>query len=272
MGRVLVGKILSSVELLSWPESPEATQLGRNAYQVGLDKADEYQDDPKVLAAALRTFLSGQSRPYAYAGLAYTLVRASREKGRSYDRSGLDSALKWLEEAQELAPDIVEINMIEALIYIYSGRFSDARLILDYLESIDSTNYHLHAAEIAYWQEQKKLDETIEWYERAKKAADSVPRKLRLLSRQGDAYLAHRKYKQAIEIYKEAVHFSKENPSLWHNMSLAYWRLEEFQEAAHHNKRALSLRGDYPEARKMADALQDKLDKGGFAQRLFGRR
>jgi tetratricopeptide (TPR) repeat protein len=272
MGRALVENILSSVDLLSWPETPEATELGRSVYEVGLDKADEFQRNSKVLVEALRTFRSGQSRPYAFAGLAYILVKASREKDGSYYRGGLDAALEWLEKAQESAPDVVEINMIEALIYIYSGRFDDARLILDYLQSIDPVHYHLHTAEVAYWQEQKKLGETIEWYKKAMQMANSVPRKLRLLSRQGDVYLSQRKYREAIEVFREAAHFSTENPWLWHNMSLAYWRLEEFKEAARCNKRALSLQRDLPEALKMADALKDKLDSGGLSQRLFGRR
>ena len=122
MGRVLLEKLLPALVKMDWPVKLEATELGRKAYEIGLDKADEYQHDAKVLAAALRTFQTGDSRPYAFAGVAYVLVKASREKDGSYAEPGLSSALDWLEKAQEMAPDITDVNMIEAFIYVYSGR------------------------------------------------------------------------------------------------------------------------------------------------------
>lgn len=270
MGQRLVEKILPNFDKLKWPENAEATQLGRQAYEVGLDKVDEFRNDPRTLAAALRTFLSGESLPYAYAGAAYTLVRASRENDGSYSQRGLDAALEWLEKAQELAPEVADINMVEAFIYIYSGRFADARLILNYLEASEPTTYHLLSAEVAYWQEQGELEEAIDWYDRAITAADSVPRKLRMRSNMGDCYLQFRQYDKALEVYKEAVHFARENPLLWHKMSVAYWYLENFEEAERCNKRALALE-ELPEARKMEAALKEKLDTGSITRRLFGR-
>lgn len=271
MGQALIEKMLPDLASRKWPETVEATELGRKAYEVGLDKADEYMRDPRVLAAALSTFQSGDSRPYAYAGVAYILVKASRENNGSYSDLGLSSALEWLEKAQEMAPDVTDINMIEAFIYVYSGRLDDARLVLDYLESINSNDYHVLRAEIAYWQEQGKLDETVYWYEKGINAADSVPQKLRLRSNLGDCYLTMKQYDKAIEVYREAVHFSKENPWLWHNMSLAYWKVEDDEEAARSNSKALALKPDFPEARKMELMLKEKMDTGGFRKRLFGR-
>ena len=173
MGQILIEKILPSLEKMTWPENPRASLQGRQAYDIGLDKVDEYTTDPKMLAAALRTFQSGESRPFAFAGVAYTLVRASREKDGSHAQIGLDAALEWLEDAQDLAPDVVEINMIEAFIYIYSRRYDDARLILDYLEEIDPSNYHVLTAEVTYWEEQAKLDETVYWYEQVAAVAET---------------------------------------------------------------------------------------------------
>lgn len=271
MGQTLVEKMLPTLEKMDWPETREATALGLQAYEVGLDKADEYSNDPKSLAAALRAFQSGDSRPYAFAGVAYTLLQASREADGSYSQDGLGAALDWLEAAQDLAPDQVEINMIEAFIYVYSGRFDDARLILDYLGHVEPYNYHLLTAEIAYWEKQGNLEKAVQWYQQAMNAADTVPRKLRLRTGLGDCYLAHRQDDKALEVYKEAVHFARENPLLWHKMSLAYWRKEDFEEAQRCNKRALALRPDFPEALKLEAAIKEKLDKGGLTQRLFGR-
>ena len=271
MGHRLIKSMLPAITKMEWPETAAATELGRQAYEIGLDKADDYVNDPKDLAAALRTFRSGESLPYAYAGIAYTLVRASREQDGTYSGLGLEEALEWLEKAQDLDPDVLEINVVEVLIYIYSGRFDDARLVLDYLEAIDQRNFYLLKAEIAFWQQQGRLDEAVGWYEQAINVAETVPRKLRLRRDLGDFYLQQKQYDQAVTVYREAVHFAKENPRLWHNMSLAYWQMEEYEEANHANQQALRLQGDFPEALRLQAALKEKMDSGGLGRRLFGR-
>jgi tetratricopeptide (TPR) repeat protein len=271
MGKVLVEKMTPVIEKMSWPDSAEATELGRKVYEVGLDQADDFRADPKPLLAALRTFQSGDSAPYAYAGIAYTLIKASREKGGDYAESGLSLSLEWLEKAQEMAPDALEINMVEAYIYVYSGRFEDARLVLDYLESIDPADFYVLRAEIAYWQEQQELDEAIQGYAKALEAAESVPQKLRLRRDLGDCYYRFQKYDEAVTVYQEAVHFAAEDESLWHKMGLAYWRMGEYEEAAHCNRRVLKIQPDHPEALKMHEALKEKLDSGGITKRFLGR-
>ena len=270
MGKTLVDKLSPALEKMKWPENESISQLGVQAYQVGLDKVDEYQDNPETLKSALRIFQSGDSRPYAFAGVAFLLVRVSREKDGSYYSKGLDQALSWLEKAQDTEPDLIDINMIEALIYIYNGRFEDARMILDYLQSIDPSNYFVARAEIAYWMEKKTLDKTVFWYGQAIQAADTVPRALRLRSQLGDCYLDFGRNEDAVRVLKEAVHFSKENPWLWHKLSVAYFREDDLQEAVRCNKRALALK-DFPEARGMEAKLNEQLGSGSLANRLLGR-
>lgn len=272
MGKELIEKMLPVLRATRWPANEEATQQGRQAYFVGLDKVDEFTEDPKLLTSALRTFQSGESRPYAYAGVAYTLVRAALEKDGTYAQTGLDASLDWLERAQELAPDLLEINMIEAFIYIYSGRFRDARIILDYLGGIDPSDYYVLIAESSYWNRQRKIQETVYWMDKAIASADTVPRKLRLKARLGDIYLSYGHNERALEVYKEAVHFAKENPGLWHKMSVAYWRLEDLDEAERCNSRALVLKEDFPEALQMQASLKERRrETGGLTGRLFGR-
>lgn len=270
MGQALIKKMWPALAKMEWPDNPSVTQLGRKTYEIGLDKADEYRDDARALAAALRTFQSGDSRPYAFAGAAYTLFKASREQDGSYTQYGLDAALQYLEKAQELAPDVIEINMIEAFIYIYSGRYDDARLILDYLEGLNANNYHLLRAEIAFWQVQGDIEETIHWHDKAVAAAETVPQKLRLRNNLGDFYLAHKKYDKAVEIYKEAIHFARENAMLWHNLSMAYWYLGNEEESARCNKKALQLRPEFPKAQQLEAKLKERMGEGGFRKRLLG--
>ena len=101
MGKIVVDKLSPALQKIKWPENESITQLGLHAYQVGLDKVDEYQDNPETLKSALRIFQSGDSQPYAFAGVAFLLVRVSREKDGSYYSKGLDQALSWLGQAAD---------------------------------------------------------------------------------------------------------------------------------------------------------------------------
>jgi tetratricopeptide (TPR) repeat protein len=195
---------------------------------------------------------------------------ASKEVDLSYSQEGLDAAMTWLEQAQELAPNEVDINMIEAFIYVYSGRFEDTRLILDYLKNIEPQNIYLMRAEIAYWEGLKDMDQAVKWYQKAMDTAENVPQKLALRNQLADLYLEHGEDDKALKIYQEAVHFSKEDPYLWHGMSVVHFNKEDYKEAHRFNKIALDLL-DFPEARQMERDLNSKMGSGGLVNRLFGR-
>lgn len=269
MGKQLVEKIVPVLDKMNWPTTPDFTEKGRRTYEIGLDEVDSYRGDPRTLAAALRTFQTSDSQPFAYAGVAYTLIAAAREPDGTYDQAGLDAAMIWLERAQEQMPNNVDINMIEALIYIYSGRFDDARLILDYLQAQDPTSYYLQTAEVAYWWSQKEIDETVYWVDRASAQARNVPQRLRLRARLADYYMELDMADKALELYKEALHFDPENAELNHKISVIYWNLENYEEAERFNKKALQL-GNLPEARELANELSRRQGGPGVLKRLFG--
>jgi hypothetical protein len=130
MGKNLLQQMIPYLNKVNWAGEDTVTPQGREAYMIGLDKVEMYAGDPKSLVEALRVFQSGGSLPYAYAGAAYVLVVASRERDGSYVLGGLDTAMEWLEKAQALEPDYVDINMIEAFVYVYNGRSDDARLVI----------------------------------------------------------------------------------------------------------------------------------------------
>ncbi len=271
MGQKLVKKLLPSLRKMPLPATPEATTQGLQAYKIGLDTVDSYKRDPKTLLDALGTFRSGGSRPFTCAGVAYTLVAASREQDGSYAPMGLDAAMKWVEKAQETEPDILLINMIEAFIYIFYGRFDDARLVLDYLRQQDTDNYYLHLAEMTFWQRQREVENTTLWYEQTVKSALNAPQRLRLQSRMGDFYLEQGVLDKALIMFKEAVHFDKDNYGLWHKISVAFYRQANYEEALHYNQRVLKM-NDYPPARQLEAALKKKMSpEGGRLGRLFGR-
>ena len=269
MGKQLLAKLLPSLEKAKWPQNERATDLGRRTYEVALDNINSYKDDPKVLAGALRTLQTSDSRPFAFAGVAYTLIAASREADGSYDPDGLEAAMGWLERAQETEPDIVDINMVEAFVYIYDGRLDDARLVLDYLQNQEPHSYYLQTAEFAYWLACEELEQIEYWFAQASKEANTVPQRLRLLSRMADAFMKFGRLDDALAKYKEASHFDAENHWLFHRMSEVCWQQENYEEAAHYNKRAIKLQ-DFPEGRQMETALKEKLGGTGVLGRLFG--
>ncbi|MFQ5435871.1 MAG: tetratricopeptide repeat protein, partial [Anaerolineae bacterium] len=205
MGAALVQKLLTTLKSMKWPETPIATAHGFQTYQVGLAKAIAFKGNPKALAAALRTFQTGDSRPYAFAGIAYVFVQASREKDGSYDPVGLEAAMAWLEKAQEMEPDKIAINMIEALIYTNNGRFDDARLVLDYLTQQEPENQYLLLAEIVYWQRRGEVNEAVKWFHKAMENAVTVPERLQLRHRLGDYFMEIGNLDKALEVFQEAV-------------------------------------------------------------------
>ncbi|GAB4275050.1 MAG: hypothetical protein Kow0080_24000 [Candidatus Promineifilaceae bacterium] len=270
MGSVLVKRILALVEKIDWPQEERATAQGKHAYDVALEKADDYRGDGKLLAGALRTAISGQSRPYALAALAYILVVASQEADGSYDSMGLDAAMHWLEQAQTFEPDNVDINFIEALIYVCNGRIDDARLVLNYLRGQVTNHFWLDLVEIAYWEAKKDIEKAMHWYEQAAQSAATVPQKMRLRVRQGDFLMRMGRLDEALQKYKEAIHFDKANPVLWHKMSLIFMEKEVWEEAARCNQQALQLR-DFPAARQAEELIKKRTGTTGMLGRLFGR-
>ena len=271
MGKNLVDKLLPSLQKIKLPTNPQATEQGRRAYEIGLETADSYKGDPKTLVDALGTFQSGQSRPYACAGIAYILVTASREQDGSCYPAGLEAAMTWLEQAQETEPDIMLINMIEALIYAYNGRFDDARLVLDYLHGQEGEHYYLNVAEMILAQQQGEVELAGLWHERAIKAAISVPQKLRLQSRMGDFYMAQGVWDKALVMLKEAAYFDKDDFQLWHKISLVLYRQGDLEEAQQYNQRVLRM-NDYPPARQLEARLKEELGSDtGMLGKLFGR-
>ena len=283
MGSVLISQLLPTLQKLEWSGSPHATTAGAVVFRTTIDQVDGYRGDPKVLAAALRTTRTGDSLPFAYAGVAYILLAASAPRTSApqtaapnaasesdrYDSSGLQAALTWLERAQEMAPDEVEINIIEPLIYIYEKRYDDARLVLDYLQGEVPNNYYLLRAEMSYWLHAGDHSQALEWNQRALEAAETVPQRLRLKSVAAVIHQEAGETAQAMQAYKEALHFDADNAWLCHQISLIHFELEEFEEAGRFNERALNLQSDFPEARQFKETLAERNRSSGFLGRLF---
>lgn len=281
MGRTLISQLLPTLQKLDWSGVPEATPAGALVFRTTLDQIDGYRGDPKDLGVALRTIRTTDSLPYMYAGVAYILLAAAGphdsatgtgalQQWDGYDEEGLQAALEWLEKAQETAPDKVEINVIEVLIYIYSGRYDDARLVLDYLQGERPDNYYLLRAEMTYWQAVGNHEQALDWSQRALEEAETVPQRLRLKSSVAAIHSAAGYTSQALQTYKEALHFDDNNAWLCHQISLLHHEQGDLEEAAHFNQRALKINPELAEAQQLREQLAGQQDSSRFLGRFFG--
>lgn len=273
MGAELLSKMLPAVEKMNWTSKTAITEIGLKSYEVALEHVDSYKGDARVFRSALDVLQGCESRQLALAGVAYMLLAASEEKDGSYAPNGIEAAMHWLEKAQEVDPEALEVNFIEAYVYLYANQLENARMVLDYLHEQSTHFYRLIVAEAMYWQRVGELEEMAHWYEEAGKEAVTTPQKLRLYAKMADAYRVAGQLDKAVETYKKAIHFDKENAQLWHSLSLVYWKQENFEEAQRCNQQVLKLGADIPAAKKMAEELKKKLDQkgGGIMGKLFGR-
>lgn len=272
MGQQLLEKLIPALDRINWPENPQANEVGRIAYQEGIEQVDEWRGNPSKLAAALRVFSTAESRPYAFAGVAYALVAAAREEDGSYAPAGLDAAMQWLEEAQELAPDLVEVNFIEGLVYLHGDRLDHARIVLDYLHEQNPGSYYLAVAEVDYWEAAADEAQILHWIDQAIAAALTVPQRLRLHSRLASLLRQFGRHEEAREAYRRARHFDANNLDLLHEMSMLAWEMEDIDEAERLNKQVLQRNPALAAAVALDEEIKQKRkDEGGVLGRLFGR-
>ena len=272
MGSELLEKMLPAIERIAWPTQTAINEVGQRSYEIALDEVDGFRGDPTTYRKALMTLQKSDCRPLALAGVAYVILHASAEKDGSYTPEGLEECMSWLEQAQAINPDLVEINFIEALVYVYGREYDNARLVLDYLQEHSEPYYRVMTAEVSYAQAVGDLEALEHWVAQATLHANNVPQKLRLLAKIADAYVAAGAVDKGIEQFRKAIHFDRENGELWHKLAVIYWRQENFEEAQRCNQQVLRLAPDMPAAQKMAQALKQKLDQGGgVLGKLFGR-
>lgn len=270
MGKDLIQRLLPILEKISWPEGTAVTAFGIETYQMGLDWVDQYTGNLKILDTAIKTFRSGDSRPYALAGIAYLFTKVAEERNGTYDADGLRLALEWLEQAQEHEPDRPDINFIEALVYILQGELENARLVLDYLREQDPYSYRINVTEALYWRALGELQTMSEWFDEAVQQADTTPKRLQLQSIQADAYYAAGNLERALKHYDQAIYFNREEATLWHKKSLIYWKLEDYEACKRSNDMTLKLR-ELPSALRLQEELRKKLGTGNLFQRLRGK-
>lgn len=256
MSQSLSEQLNELIQKVDWPHENTLSAESQAIYEQGIDTLNMYRGDPQVLLDALKIFQKCASQAYAAAGCAYALILAAYESGDDYSVDGLERARTWLIKAQELAPNRVEIDFIEAELYIQLKEYENARLVLDQLNQITPQHFYVCLSEMYYWYAQKQQDQYQYWYDLALPLASNKPRQISLLSRAAGFFLAVQEWKKVIGVYRNLAALDPEDPWMWHNLSLAYYHLERYDKAQQANQKALEIM-DFPVAREMEQILKN---------------
>lgn len=235
------------------------TVQSRRIYEQGLDIINAYRGDPTFFVEGLRAFQATKSCPYAYAGVAFTFAMAAYGYGgEPGNRRGLKKAMEWLEKSQYLEPDRVEINFIEAVIYVNDGQLDNGRAVLDYLNQQDGKNYYLCLTEMNYWYKRNSEQNYLPWAQRAMDLADSDSRRALVTNGLAGFYLKQGRYDQSIKLYRQVAQLDPNDPWAWHNMSIMLVQMKQFKEAKRCNERALNLM-EFGAARMIEEEINKNL-------------
>ncbi len=264
----LISDLIKFIDKMSLPASHRNDANIRRLYEHGLDIINSYRGHPDALLQGLMVFQSTGSVAYAYAGIAYTLVIAASDND-SYDQHGMQTGMDWLEKAQEWEPSSIEINFIEAVIYINSHQYQNARLVLDHLGLQGSNNYYLALTETQYYEKRLSKNQYFHWLEKANKAANTRARKAFVVNSVAYYYLQEKDFQQSIKHYHQVTKLDPGDAWAWHNMSWMFVRMEKYEDARLCNQKALSIM-DFGAARQIESQLKQKKRRG--LGRLFGQK
>jgi tetratricopeptide (TPR) repeat protein len=259
----VVDDLLDFIAKARWPGTHRSNAALRARYEQGLDMVNAYRGDPRIYFQALSLFQSIDACGYAYAGIAFTLAMASSERQNQIYPNGYNAALDWLEKAQEWEPNRVEINFIEAVLYINSGQFENGRLILDYLSPAEPDNYFLCLTEINYWGSLKRAEKALHWIKQAFRFANSQARQANVHNALAHYYMQDGYFVRAIKHYTEVIKLDPNDAWAWHNMSYMFLRLNALEDAAKCNEKALGIM-EFQAARQIEEQIQQKKPKGFF--------
>ncbi len=249
--------ILQLAHQIEWPSNREILPGSQAVYEQGLDLLNTYRGYPQVLVEALQVFRSTNALPYALSGLAATLSLSSYIPNNNYEPAGLQEVLRWLKLAQSMAPDRLEIDCQEALIYIQGRQFDKARQALDTLgQDPQSAKYFFFCtAELSYWSRLGNLLKVQSWRDKAQAAARNTMQEYYVRHIFAAFFLDNKLYLDYIKAGQELTRLSPGDPWLWHNLSEAHYQLRQIPEAGFCNQRALSLL-DFGAARQMRELLR----------------
>ena len=259
----LVADLLEVIAKARWPGTHRTNGSIRAQYAQGLDMVNAFRGDPQIYVHALSQFQAIDSCAYAYAGIAYTLTKVSTQGENQIDPTGYNAALEWLEKAQEWEPNQLEINFIEAVLYIRSGQMENGRLILDHIAPAEPDNYYFCLTEMSYWRRLKRREKEMQWLKQTYEFATSSARQIYVINTLAAYRMKEGDFTSAIKHYHQVVKINPQDAMAWHNMSYMFLELGNVENAGMCNEKALGIM-DFHAAREVGKLIQEKKPKGFF--------
>lgn len=271
MGEQQIITLIDTVNQLNRPLHSKATMLSHTLFLDVLERLDQAQSGMQSYDEIFELLETADSQPYIYASFGYIFLNAF--KIHQFDplaaKMCLKEATRWIDQAQALESGIIEIDVAEALNYIYADRMKDARMVLDFLMAKDKENLRIYLVEIEYWKKQSDCEALVEWISRAMVLAKSFQQRLRLKYMLGEAYYRKKSYRHAAHHFKGLLKLDKNNCALWHKLSASYFRLGMIDDAIACNRKALEINESYLPAVKLQGRIS-KENRGVWVWRILG--
>jgi tetratricopeptide (TPR) repeat protein len=249
--------LVDAANALPLPSAVGTTVGAQSIYRQGLDRANSYRGDLTPLVEALDLFQQTDSRPFFYAGVAYTILIVACRCRPVCDLEGLELARGWLEQAREIAGEVAAIEVVFLFIEIYSGNDDSAGRIMTRLLAQASHDYHLHTAVIAYHFHQGAVAPMADCYDRTLALAKTIARRAYLANEMAYYYRQLGQADESLRMYQVLAQITPEDPWLWHDISAIYLARYDLIRAHRFNRRALALM-EFDAARRLAGEIYRK--------------
>ncbi len=199
--------------------------------------------DWRKLDEPIRVFAS-MPAPWCFIGAAEVLQRLSFLVGGAFSPVGLRQGLRFIAQAQAVDPDNADALITRARLLTSVSDLRWLQLAQDTLtraQAIAPNHPRLPGAEATlferYGQKEKALVAIEQAIARAQSPVDQTIARITY----ANMLLSMRRYDEAVSAYRTLLQTEGNDPWLWHNLSIALYNLQQYDEALSCNERALSI-------------------------------
>jgi tetratricopeptide (TPR) repeat protein len=209
--------------------------------------------------------------PWCYIGAAEVMQRLSFLVGGAFSPIGLRQGLRFIAQAQAVDPDNADALITRARLLT---SVSDKRWLwlaeetLARAQAIAPSHPRLPMAEATlferYGQKEKALACVEQGIARAKSPTDQVIARITY----ANMLLGMGRYDDAVSAYYTLLQTEQNDPWLWHNLSIALYNLQRYDEALSCNQRALSImpfNAAFSFGETIRKKLAERIGGGGYA-------
>lgn len=205
--------------------------------------------------------------PWCYIGAAEVLQRLSFLVGGAYSPVGLRQGLRYIAQAQAVDPDNADALITRARLLTSVSDLRWLQLAQDTLtraQAIAPNHPRLPGVEATLFQRYGQKEKARACLEQAIARAQSPDDQVIARITYANLLLDMGRFEDAVSAYRTLLQTEANDPWLWHNLSIALFNLERYDEALQCNERALSIM-PFGAAYSFGETIRKKL-----AERPYG--